>query len=128
MIGFNSRYLMLALLLLATEVLIALYLHDSLIRPYGGDVLVVMLIYCTVKAFLNTPPSATGLAVLAFAFVIEFMQYFNLVTLLGLQHNKVARVVLGTSFSVADLGCYTLGIIFILLAENTLNHGSTLKK
>ncbi|WP_426667031.1 hypothetical protein ACPPVU_13475 [Mucilaginibacter sp. McL0603] len=36
MLSFNKTYFLLALLFLLTEVLIGLYLHDALIRPYGG--------------------------------------------------------------------------------------------
>ena len=52
MVIFNKTYFLLALLLLLAEVLIALYLHDALIRPYGGDFLVVILLYCFVKSFV----------------------------------------------------------------------------
>ena len=33
------------IILLVVEVLIALFVHDSIIRPYLGDVLVVVVIY-----------------------------------------------------------------------------------
>ena len=36
--------------------------HDHIIRPYVGDTLVVMLIYCFVKSFLDFPYLITALA------------------------------------------------------------------
>mgnify|MGYP007098934199 FL=1 len=43
-------YLLLFLALLATEVLIALFVHDDFVRPYLGDVLVVPVIFFLLRA------------------------------------------------------------------------------
>ena len=117
MLQFHKGYFLLALVLFITEVLIALYVHDAIVRPYIGDVLVVMLIYCFVKSFLNVRVLACALWVLLFAYFIEFTQYLKLVNLLGLQHSKLASTVMGTSFAWADMLAYTLGTIIILVAE-----------
>lgn len=106
------------IILLLTEILIALFVHDTMIRPYIGDLLVVILIYAFIKSFLATPATKTALAVLAFAFIIELLQYFNIVHQLGLQHSKVARLVIGTSFSWKDLLAYSAGFVLILVVEN----------
>jgi hypothetical protein len=113
----NIRYFICTLLLFATEVLIALYVHDQIIRPYIGDLLVVILIYCFVKSFLNTPIWPTAITVLLFSYTIEVLQYFDLVNLLGLQDSKLARIVIGTSFAWTDLAAYTAGIAIVLYAE-----------
>jgi len=55
------QYFTPALLLLLAEGFIERYVHDNLIRPYVGDLLVVVLIYCLIKSFLNKflkPPFA----------------------------------------------------------------------
>jgi hypothetical protein len=115
--SFNKNYFILAILLFITEILIARYLHDSIIRPYGGDFLVVMLVYCVVKTFLNTPIVPTAIAVLLFAYLVEILQYFRLIVWLGLQHSRLACIVLGTSFSWTDMLCYTLGIGVVAIIE-----------
>lgn len=117
MLKFNIKYFALTVLLFATEVLIALYMHDAFIRPYGGDVLVGILIYCFVKSFLNTPITSTALTVLVFCYIVEILQYFHYVDLLGLQHSKLARIVMGTGFSWIDMLCYTAGMFIVLLLE-----------
>lgn len=117
MFKFNLKYFALAVLLFITEVLIALYMHDAFIRPYGGDVLVGILIYCCVKSFLNTPVMQTALTVLAFCYAIEIGQYFHYVELLGLQNSKLARIVMGVGFSWMDMLCYTAGMLIVLLTE-----------
>lgn len=111
------KYSLLTLLLFGIEVLIALYLHDRIIRPYIGDLLVVILIYCFVKAVVNTPLLATALGVLLFAYAVETLQYFHVVELLGLGHSKLARVIIGSSFEWMDMLAYTLGIGFVLILE-----------
>ena len=114
---FNPAYFLLALLLLITEIVIALFVHDTIVRPYIGDLLVVILIYCFVKAFLNSPVIPTAIAVLLFSFAIETAQYFKLINILHLQHYKLARIVLGTFFEWTDVLAYTAGIVLVIIAE-----------
>ena len=115
---FNKNYFFLFLLLLIVEILIALFVHDSFIRPYIGDLLVVVLIYCFVKAFFTTPV----IAVLLFACVIEVLQYFNYADKLGLQHSKVARIIIGSSFDWKDIVAYVAGTLLLLLIERKSGH------
>lgn len=117
MLTFNRYYFGSAILLFGIEVLIALFVRDRFVRPYFGDVLVVMLLYCFVKAFLNVPPITLALCVLVFAFTIEFLQYVNIVQVLGLQHSKLACTVLGTSFAWYDLVAYVAGALLTVIAE-----------
>jgi len=124
MIQFNKTYFLLTILLFLVEVFIAIYLHDAIIRPYGGDFLVVILIYCFVKSFVDTPVKATALAVLVFSYLIEILQYFHIVDLLGLSKSTIACIVIGTSFAWTDLLAYTLGILLVLLIEATLTKQS----
>lgn len=114
---FNKGYFLFAVVLFIVEVLIAMFVHDAIVRPYIGDVLVVMLIYYFVKSFFNVPVLPCALWVLLFAIVIEISQYFKLVKLIGLQHSKLAQAVMGTSFAWTDMLAYTVGIILILIAE-----------
>ena len=68
MLRLNKTYLTLAVFIFVIEVLIALYVHDNFIRPYVGDVLVVILMYCFVKSFLDVPALALAGGVLAVCF------------------------------------------------------------
>lgn len=114
---FNRRYFLYAAILFAIEILIAIFAHDPIIRPYVGDVLVVMLIYCFVKAFMNTPVLITAVGVLLFSYVIETLQYFHFVNRIGLKHSSLARTVIGTSFAWTDILAYTIGVVIILVVE-----------
>ncbi|MBL6445895.1 DUF2809 domain-containing protein [Fulvivirga sp. 29W222] len=117
MFKFQIKYLLLTIGLLITEVLIALYVHDSIIRPYIGDLLVVILIYSFFRTFLNVPVFKLALAVLLFAYAVEIAQYFRLVYILGLEEYKIARIIIGVSFEWLDLIAYTAGIIVVLMFE-----------
>jgi hypothetical protein len=122
MFSFHYKYLLLTVILFATEVMIGTYLHDAIIRPYGGDFLAVILIYCFVKSFLNTRLLPTVVCVLLLAYVVEISQYFHLINIVGLQNSKAARVIMGTSFSWTDMLMYTLGMIIVWIFEMLFNN------
>jgi hypothetical protein len=114
---FNKYYFYCTILLLAVEIFIAKYIQDDFVRPYIGDMLVVILIYCFVKSFIATKIIPTAIAVLLFSYFIEALQYVEIVNILGLQEYKLARIIIGTSFSWLDILMYTIGIIIVLLVE-----------
>jgi hypothetical protein len=120
MIIFNKNYFGLALLIFVVEVLIALFVRDNFVRPYLGDVLVVILIYCFVKSFFNLPVFTVALFVLIFSFTIEFLQYINIVEKLRLEQSAIARTIIGTSFAWIDILAYVVGIFIILFVEKYL--------
>jgi hypothetical protein len=114
---FNKDYFGFAILIFVIEVLIALFVDDNFVRPYLGDVLVVILIYCFLKSFLHLPVLTVALFVLIFSFTIEFLQFINIVEKLHLEKSKIARTVVGTSFSWIDLLTYIVGIAVVLIVE-----------
>lgn len=97
------------ILLVAIEVLIALFVHDGFVRPYLGDVIVITVIYCFVRIIIPHGIRLLPLYIFLFATAIEVGQYFDYVTLLGLGNNKFFRILLGTSFSFVDIICYAVG-------------------
>jgi glycopeptide antibiotics resistance protein len=119
MFTFRLRYFLLAVALFITEVIIALYVHDSFIRPHFGDYLVVIFIYCFVRGFTSFRVVPTALGVLLFSFLIEFLQYLSFVKVLGLEKSRIASVVLGTAFEWSDIAAYILGIATVLLVERS---------
>jgi DNA integrity scanning protein DisA with diadenylate cyclase activity len=114
---FNINYFIAAMLLLLIEILIGSFMHDALIRPYGGDFLVVILLYCLVKSISDTPLIKTAISVLLFSYLVEIAQYFHLAAILGLQHSRIALLLLGSSFSFTDILCYTFGIALVIAIE-----------
>jgi Protein of unknown function (DUF2809) len=120
MLQFNRNYFLLTILLFVIEVGIALFIHDNFVRPYLGDVLVVILIYCFVKSFLKVSVAKAAIGVLLFAFAIETLQYCLIVEKLNLQDNKIAKTVIGTSFAWEDILAYIAGIMIVIVCEKWL--------
>ena len=107
-------------LLLTVEILIALFVRDDFIRPYGGDILVTVLICAAVRILFPTGIRLLPLWVFLFAAGVEIGQYFDFVTLLGLGDIAFFRILLGSTFSFADLLCYAAGCVLFLLGEKLL--------
>lgn len=126
-ITFNSIYFLWFLLLLATEIAIALFLKTGFIRHTFGDFLVVILIYCFIKSFWNTKPLTAGIFVLLTAYAIEFLQLSNFLEHLNLSNSTAATLIFGNTFQFGDLLAYTLGISTILFIEHKFNSHETYK-
>lgn len=115
----NKRiiYAIVTLVLLVIEILIALFVHDNFIRPYIGDVLVVILIYFIVRIIIPDKVVLLPLYVFIFAIFTEIMQYINIVEILGLQDNKFFRILIGSVFDVSDILSYGVGCLLLGIYE-----------
>ncbi len=123
-IKYNTTFLLATILLLSIEILIAIFLKSGFIRHTFGDYLVVILLYCFFKSFIDINSLVLGISVLILAFIIELLQLINILEILGLQHNNLIKLILGSTFHFSDLIAYTLGIISILIVERKLQqHG-----
>ena len=126
MFSFHKNYFTLALLIFITEVLIALFVKDSFIRPYFGDFLVVILLCCMVRSFLEIAVPNVVAGVLLFCYLIETLQYLQIVERLGLSGSSLARTLIGTDFAWMDMLAYTLGAAAIFLIERRQVWGTRL--
>lgn len=115
-------YIVLTVILLAVEVVITLFVHDRLIRPYIGDILVVVVVYTFVRIWIPDSVRLLPFYVFLFATAVEVSQYFNLVELLGVSDNRFLRILLGTSFDVKDILCYAVGCLLIWAVERKIRH------
>lgn len=122
MIKFRYRYFIFTVILFLIELYIAAFVHDEIIRPYIGDLLVVILIYCLLRSFLNTSVRPITISTLLFSYTIEILQYLNIVEVLGFKDSKLARILIGTNFSWIDILSYTIGIALVLLIEKMINN------
>lgn len=114
------RYTILFIVFLMIEIAIALYIHDDFVRPYIGDVLVVVVIYCLVRILIPKGYSLMPIYIFLFAAFVEALQYFNLVQILGLEDNTFVRILLGSTFDWMDILCYGIGCICIYLAGGVI--------
>jgi hypothetical protein len=124
MFRFHKGYAWLSLLLLLIEIAIAVFVHDGIVRPYIGDLLVVILMYCFLRSLLQVPVWKAALAVLLFAYTIETLQYLRIVERIGLGHSRFANIIIGNAFAWMDMLMYTIGILIVLLIEYTVRKQS----
>lgn len=109
-----------AVTLLAVEVLIALFVRDGLVRPYGGDVLVVILMHFTWRGVFRTAPRVVAMGCFAFACSVEAAQALGLAQHLGVAQHWAGRLILGTTFQWGDLLAYALGAVAAVVLDRAL--------
>lgn len=97
-----------AAVLIGVEILIGLFVHDSFVRPYLGDALVVILIWCVVRVVIPDKFVWLSGAVFLFAVIVEVSQIFPLCDVLGIE-NRLIRTLMGTSFAWGDIVAYLAG-------------------
>ncbi len=110
-------YIIIFILLFAVEVAIALFVHDDFVRPFIGDVLVVMLVCAFLRIFVPEKIKLMPVYATLFAIIIEILQYFDFVKLLGLENNPVISTALGRTFDIRDIICYAVGGAVFFAAE-----------
>lgn len=120
----RSAYALAAFGLLWVEIFVARFVHDAFVRPYGGDTIAVMLAYAAFRALfgLRTIPAVGAAFLLAVA--IEFGQYGHLIYRLGLEHDAIARFMLGTGYDPRDFIAYAAGALCVLVFERCRTPGS----
>ncbi len=113
----NTNYLLIALLLLLVEIWIAFVIKTGFIRYTFGDYLVVILLYALIRGCTDLSVRTTALLVLFVAYGIELLQLTSYLTYFNLEHSKIAKLVLGSTFHISDIIAYTVGIITVILIE-----------
>ncbi len=122
-------FILSSVIIFLVEVYIALFVSDSFIRPYFGDVLVTFLLCCIVRSIYPVLESYSlknksvwllPLGVFIFSVFIEICQLFHYVDLLGLGHIKFFRIVMGTGFAFEDIWCYLAGCVTFVIFEYVL--------
>lgn len=116
----RGKYILIFIITFAIEVIIARYVHDKIIRPYIGDILVVICLYTFSKSIFLDKIKRLSLYVLICAVIVEILQYFNYAQIL-FGDNKIMKTLLGSSFDIKDILCYVMGYLIIILVERSLN-------
>ena len=104
------------------EVVIGKYVHDAFIRPYLGDVLIVVAVYLLVRAIWPKGHRLLPVWVFLFAAAVECMQGFGWADLPVIRDTRLLRIVLGSTFDWRDIVCYAVGCCGIALVERRAKH------
>ncbi|MBR3781169.1 MAG: DUF2809 domain-containing protein [Clostridia bacterium] len=110
-------YIIIFILLFAVEVAIAVLVHDDFVRPFIGDILVVMLVCAFLRIIFPERSKIIPVFATLFAVIIEILQYFDFVKLLGLENNVILSTALGRTFDIKDIVCYIIGGLIFFAAE-----------
>ncbi len=114
---FRFKYLLIFFIFLFIEIFIALFVKDKFIRPYLGDMFVVIVLYFFVKIFTLNKIKFLSIYILLFAILVEFLQYINIVDILNLSNIKFFKILIGTTFDFKDIFCYFLGSIPLFVLD-----------
>ena len=109
------------LLLLAVEVCIALFVKTGILRHFVGDILAVILVYCFLRLISRLSIQKAALVALSVGFVIELIQFTNIVSKLGLDDIGWLAIILGSTADLWDLFAYSIGFFAIILFEFAIN-------
>lgn len=121
----QKKYLLIGIILFLVEVLIAVFVKDRIIRPYGGDVLAVVMLYAFFRAFVSWKPVIVAIVVLGIALAIELAQLADLLGILGLKDVTILRIVLGSQFEWLDLVAYALGGLLAFMGDRSMISGTS---
>ena len=110
-------YAVATLLLLFIEIVIALYVHDDFIRPYVGDVLVVIVIYTFIRIIVPEKCRLLPLYIFIFSAGVELLQLANIVEILGVEDNRFFMILIGSVFDIKDIVCYAVGCVMLCIYE-----------
>ena len=109
------KYAVITIVLIAVEVLIAMFVHDNFVRPYIGDVLAVIAVYTFVRIFVPQGLRLLPLWVFIFALGVELVQLINPLEALGLDSNTFLKIFFGSVFDIKDIICYAAGCLIVFL-------------
>ena len=118
----NKKYILITLLLFLIELFIAVFIRDKFIRPFLGDVLVVMLLFSFTRIFYQGALKKIIIGVLFFSFLIEILQFFQFAEVIGFENNKIAKIILGSTFDWLDLLAYIIGAFLCIPLDKKINN------
>ena len=117
---FSVKYFLAAFALFITEFLIARFINGGFIRNVLGDYLVVFLIYYFLLAFYKWQKFKLAVFVLLLAYLIEILQYIQILKILGIPKSTFTDMILGSSFDWLDMLAYTLAFLSLVFMQRIL--------
>jgi hypothetical protein len=111
-------YFITAAVIFIVEVVIAVgIIGGAFIRGSVGDILVIVLLYCLVRAALGLAPVVAAVSAVAAGFLVEALQSIKVAELLGLKAGSILYIAVGNTFALSDLFMYALGGLLALFVD-----------
>ena len=118
MFQFNIKYFSTNLFLLATLIVMAVFVKELFLQSYICDVLIILWFFFLLKSFFKGANYELAHYALLFTIVLEIAEFYQVIELLGLQDNKVAKMALGSAFDWFDLLVYGITWLLIISIES----------
>lgn len=103
---------------LIIEIFIGMFMHQGFIRDYGGDILIIPLLYTFIRIFWVEDSRYTRLylplGLFLFGVCVELLQAADLLNILEIRRNSILGIIVGSTCDVKDILCYFAGTLFIL--------------
>jgi hypothetical protein len=115
------EYASAAFLIFLMEIAIALFVRDRWVRPHGGDVLAVMLVYAVLRVTGRLGMIGAAATALAIGVALEIGQALDIIDRIGLGGSAIARIVLGTQFEWWDILAYLAGAVLGALIDQAIS-------
>jgi hypothetical protein len=115
-------YLVVSIMLMIVEIIIAVFVRDRWIRPYGGDVLAVAFVYCCIRIFMLRSVFLPAVFSFGFACGIEILQAFHLAAIPWIASTKILVIILGSTFVYNDILLYAVGALVSLGVDTLIRH------
>lgn len=106
--GYGSGFLLLFLI----EICIGCFASGWL-RSYGGDMLVLPLLYCLIRLFTKALPHTLPLCLFGLGCIMELLQRMDLAGILGFPEGSLPAVLIGTRADWMDVVSYGIGTMLI---------------
>lgn len=107
-------YIISAGILFLAELYIGFFVHDAFVRPYGGDILITILLCCLWRCVFPNQCRWMPLGIFGFSVAVEFFQLLVGPYLKG----TVIGIIVGASFSWIDILCYGIGCLLFAATEH----------
>ena len=106
----RSTYVATALTIFVAELAIAKWVPGgTFVRDSLGDLLATAMLYYLLRGVTRRSPRTSATLAVTISFCVEGAQYLGLAARLGLPPGSPLAILIGTTFSAADLLMYTLG-------------------
>lgn len=114
----HIKYIIVFVMLLIIEIFIGIFMHKGFIRDYGGDMLILPLLYAFTRIFLVEDSKTTRLylplGLFLFGVCVELLQAVDLIDILEIGRNSTLGIIIGSTCDWKDILCYLAGTVLIL--------------
>ncbi|WP_083244021.1 DUF2809 domain-containing protein [Leptospira tipperaryensis] len=101
-------------------VIVQFFDSNRLVRGFLGDLIIVMVLYSFFKSIADFDSVKLSIFIILFSFVLETLQYFKIIRLLGFKENYLTKIIFGSVFDPLDLLAYLIGVFLIFSIDTRI--------